>query len=339
MTIRIASLVLSVLLTPPFAAAQAPAGSSAGVPRQLAYAAAGVVEELFVDVPQGHAVALDLRRRADSGAFDQITAGADLAAALTAAMHAVEDDKHLSIKFKADPETPLLTAATALERFRAQRRSGGGTSPFGSPEERRRANYDVKAARHLSGNVGYLELTAFQNGPEPRALVTAAMRLLENVDAMIVDVRGNRGGNQQMVNYLASYFLPADGRELMTIRDRSMTQPMVSRAVETPTRNFENVPLYILTSGKSFSAGEAFPYILQQFGRATIVGETTPGGGRPNAFVELGGGYVLSVSVAASTHPRTGRGWQGTGVIPDVQVPAAEALDAAHRLALEELGR
>ena len=335
MSTRVPSLLLSVLLTASPVAAQAPAG----VPRQLAHAVAGVVEELFVDVPQGSAVAVDLRRRADSGAFDRLGAGAELAAALTAAMHAVEDDKHLNIKFKAGDDSALLTAPAALERFRAQRRSGGGASPFGTPEEQRRANYDVKTVRHLPGNVGYLELTAFQPAPEARALVTAAMRVLENVDAMIVDLRGNRGGAQQMVNYLASYFLPADGRELMTIRNRSMAQPMVSRAVSTPTRNFENVPLYILTSGKSFSAGEAFPYILQQFGRAIIVGETTPGGGRPNAFVEFGGGYVLSVSIAASTHPRTGTGWQGTGVIPDVKVPAAEALDTAHRLALEKLGR
>ena len=313
--------------------------SPATLSRQVAHAAAGVVEELFVDIPQGKAVAADLRRKADAGTFDGVTGGAEVAAALTEAMHTIENDKHLSVRFKAGDTSPVLDAAQALERFRSQQGTGGGVSPFGSPEEQRLANYDVKTARHLPGNVGYLELTAFQMTPEARELVTAALRMLENVDAMIVDMRANRGGGQPAVNYLASYFLPADGRELMSVRSRSMPQPMVSHAVATPTRKFENVPLYILTSGKSFSAGEAFPYILQQFGRATIVGETTPGGGRPNAFVELGGGYVLSVSIAASTHPKTGTGWQGTGVVPDVKVAAADALDTAHTLAVQKLGR
>ena len=313
--------------------------SPASLPRQVAHATAGVVEELFVDVAQGKAIAADLRRKAEAGTFDAVMGGAEMATALTDAMHTVENDKHVNVRFKPGDASPVLTAAQALERFRSQQRTGGGVSPFGTPEEQRLANYDVKAARHLPGNVGYLELTAFQMTPEAREVVTAAMRMLENVDAMIVDMRANRGGGQPAVNYLASYFLPADGRELMTVRSRSMPEPMVSRAVATPTRKFEHVPLYILTSGKSFSAGEAFPYILQQFGRATIVGETTPGGGRPNAFVELGGGYVLSVSIAASIHPRTGTGLQGTGVVPDVKVAAPDALETAHKLALQKLGR
>ena len=327
-----------VLATFTLAAAGEAVRSVATAPRQVAHATAGVVEEMFVDIPQGKAIAADLRSKADAGTFDAVT-GAELATALTDAMHAVENDKHLSVRFKAGDTSPVLEAAQALERFRAQQGPGGGMSPFGTPEDQRRANYDVRTARHLAGNVGYLELTAFQMAPEGRELVTAAMRMLENVDAMIVDMRANRGGSQQGVNYLASYFLPADGRELMSVRSRSMPQPMVSRTTATPTRKFENVPLYILTSGKSFSAGEAFPFILQQFGRATIVGETTSGAGRPNAFVNLGGGYFVSVSIAASTHAKTGTGWQGTGVVPDVKVAAADPLDTAHKLALQKLGR
>ena len=332
-------LLPSLVAATSILAAQVPAAPPSAVTRQIAHAAAGVVEELFVDVPQGKAVAADLRRKADAAVFDRLTPGPDFAAALTESMHAVENDKHLNLRYKAGDDTPVLTSAQALERFRANQTGGTGISPFGTPEDQRRANYDVKAARHLSGNVGYLELTAFQAAPEARETITAAMRMLENVDAMIVDVRGNRGGSQQTVNYLASYFFPADGRDLIAMRNRSMAAPMISRTVATPTRKFENVPLYILTSGKSFSAGEAFPFILQQYGRATIVGETTPGGGRPNAFVNLGAGFMLSVSIAAVEHPKTGTGWQATGVVPDVKVPAGDALDAAHKLALQKLGR
>jgi hypothetical protein len=319
--------------------AQAPRAAGTAIPRQVALAAAGVVEELFVDVLQGQAVAADLRRQAQDGVFDLMAPGPEFAATLTGAMQEVENDKHLNVQFKAGQEGPVFTAAEALERFRASQKSGAGVSPFGTAEEQRQANYDVKAARHLAGNVGYLELTAFQAAPEAREVIAAAMRMLENVDAMIVDMRGNRGGSQQTVNYLASYFFPAGQRDLISMRSRTMAAPMISGTVPTPTRKFENVPLYILTSGKSFSAGEAFPFIMQQYGRATIVGETTPGGGRPNAFVNLGAGFMLSVSVAAVTHPKTGQGWDKTGVVPDVKVLAVDALDAAHRLAREKLER
>ena len=189
----------SLLVTTPVVSAQAPVASPSAVTRQIAHVTAGVVEELFVDIPQGRAVAADLRHKADTGEFDRLAPGPEFAAALTDTMQRVENDKHLNLRFKAGDQSPVLTVAQALERFRANQ-GGTGISPFGTPEDQRRANYDVKTARHLTGNVGYLELTAFQSAPEARDVITAAMRMLENVDAMMIEVRGNRGGSQQTVN-------------------------------------------------------------------------------------------------------------------------------------------
>ncbi|MGI8691709.1 MAG: S41 family peptidase [Geodermatophilaceae bacterium] len=39
--------------------------------------------------------------------------------------------------------------------------------------------------------------------------------------------------------------------------------------------------MYVLTSGATFSGGEALAYDLQQLGRATVVGERTRGGAHP----------------------------------------------------------
>lgn len=51
------------------------------------------------------------------------------------------------------------------------------------------------------------------------------------------------------------------------------------------------------------------------------------------------GGFVLAVPWGRAINPITGTNWEGVGVVPDVAVPADEALETAHRLALERLGR
>jgi len=95
--------------------------------------------------------------------------------------------------------------------------------------------------------------------------------------------------------------------------------------------------LWILVGPNTASAGESLAYLLQQFGRATVVGERTAGAGHNNVLLPIGGGLVLSVSVGRPIHPRTGKGWEGEGVKPDVGVPAGTALAVAHAAALRRL--
>ncbi|HEX2060852.1 MAG TPA: S41 family peptidase [Thermoanaerobaculia bacterium] len=305
--------------------------------RQAAEVAAALVEEMFVFPDQAKKIADHLRSRAAAGAFDAVPYGPELAKALTDAMHAVEDDKHVNVRYRVeDASQPLLTVQEALERLRKMRGEGGGGAPR-SAEMQKRDNYGVRAVEHLPGNVGYLRIDGFHDIGVARDTIAAALKVLENADAMIIDLRQNRGGSNTSVAYLASHFLPPDHRVLTTRRLRGESEPDHSRVVETPTRRFENVPLYILTSNETFSAGEAFAYILQQYGRATTIGETTKGGGRPNAFMPLGGGLTLSVSIASVEHPKTGRSWQGVGVIADVKTPVADALEVAQRTAREKL--
>ncbi|MBC7788868.1 MAG: S41 family peptidase, partial [Anaerolineae bacterium] len=96
-------------------------------------------------------------------------------------------------------------------------------------------------------------------------------------------------------------------------------------------------PVYLLTSKSTFSAAEGFAYDLQALGRAIIVGEPTGGGAHPYENVKLDEHYVLGLPVSRSVNPITGRNWQGTGVRPDVAVPADSAYTVALRLAHERL--
>jgi C-terminal processing protease CtpA/Prc len=90
----------------------------------------------------------------------------------------------------------------------------------------------------------------------------------------------------------------------------------------------------VLTDGGSASAAEDIPFVLQNLGRAKIVGERTAGAGRNNRFIPAGDGLLVSVSVTRVTDPRSGREWERVGIQPDLAVASEQALAAAHRDAL-----
>jgi hypothetical protein len=100
----------------------------------------------------------------------------------------------------------------------------------------------------------------------------------------------------------------------------------------------DDVELYVLTSGYTFSAAEEFTYNVKNLERGTIVGEVTGGGAHPVAsyvFDDLN--IMVRVSFGRAINPYSGTNWEGTGVQPDIEVPADQALDTAYLDALTKL--
>ena len=86
-------------------------------------------------------------------------------------------------------------------------------------------------------------------------------------------------------------------------------------------------PVFVLTSGQTFSAGEELAYDLQAIHRATLVGDKTRGGAAtilPQRLEARGGRCACRPARARST-PLTHANWEGTGVVPDVAARAAAA--------------
>lgn len=92
----------------------------------------------------------------------------------------------------------------------------------------------------------------------------------------------------------------------------------------------------MLTSSRTFSAAEEFTYDLQAQKRATVVGETTLGGGHFTEGFMLNPHLVAFVPIAKAMNPITKTSWDGVGVHPDVSVKAKQALDTAYVMALEK---
>jgi len=93
----------------------------------------------------------------------------------------------------------------------------------------------------------------------------------------------------------------------------------------------------VLTSSATFSGGEELAYDLQQLGRATVIGETTGGGAHPRIGRRMHPHLELTVPTGRPVSPKSGTNWEGVGVIPDIPVAAAQALDVALEHALRAI--
>jgi C-terminal processing protease CtpA/Prc len=122
--------------------------------------------------------------------------------------------------------------------------------------------------------------------------------------------------------------------------DEFSTQEFWANDPEVPGRKYGGTkPVYVLTSGVTFSAAEEFTYNLKALKRATIVGEPTGGGAHPTRGEPIDDQFSIGVPFARSVNPITMTIWEGTGVTPDVTVPAALALVTAMRLFAQKARR
>jgi hypothetical protein len=274
---------------------------------------AGLVAERYVFPVEGERIAEHLRARLWEGAYEGL-ALETLCRRLTVDLQSVNGDRHLN----AHP-TP----------------ADGGERPdpaalrLRQAEEARQQNHGFKKVEILPGNVGYLELEGFAPAEVAGETAVGAMSFLANVDALVIDLRRNGGGDPSMIQLLCSYFF-AERTLLNTFewRGREGREEYWTTA-EVAGRKLADVPLFVLTSSGTFSAAEEFAYDLRCLERARLVGARTGGGAHPGEFHPVAGVLRVFVPAGRAINPITGTNWEGVGVEPHVDVPAEEALDVA----------
>jgi C-terminal processing protease CtpA/Prc len=164
------------------------------------------------------------------------------------------------------------------------------------------------------------------------------MNYLAHADAIIIDLRENGGGDPKMIALVSTYLFskPTHLNDLWERKSNTTQQYWTLPYV--PGNRLEDKPAYVLTSKRTFSGAEEFSYNLKNLKRATIVGETTGGGAHPVRGQRIDDHFIIGVPFARAINPISKTNWEGTGVEPDVKVPAAEALATAQKLAIEKLG-
>ena len=199
-------------------------------------------------------------------------------------------------------------------------------------------NFGIRRVERLDGNVGYLDLHRVADPANAGPAIQAAMELVGGTYALIVDLRKNGGGSPGGVTVWCSYLLPEEPAHLNDIfsADTGETRQFWSLPYVPGTRYVDR-PVYVLTSRRTFSGGEDFCYTLQALGRAELIGETTGGGAHPTRGFPISQAVHIGIPFARSINPVTGTNWQGTGVVPDIAVPEAEAYDVAYARALQHV--
>jgi len=198
-------------------------------------------------------------------------------------------------------------------------------------------NFMFKKVELLPGNIGYLPFNIFvEHVKDAKPIIASALGFLANSSAIIIDLRENTGGEPEMVSQLESYFFK-EKTLLNVIINRSNKDTAFYYADPAKTDGLTlSMPMYILTSKKTFSGGEDFTYGMQQAKRATIVGEVTGGGAHPTNPFSVGQGFLVQIPFARSSNPVTKTDWEGTGVIPDIKVESSKALIKAQELIFRE---
>ena len=267
-----------------------------------------------------------IRERVDKKEYDQITSAKQFSTTLTKDLQAVSNDKHLRVRYSHSPipERGPRREPTAEER-----------------EQRKRdlnwMNHGFVKVERLRGNIGYLEFLNFADEELGADTVAASMNFVNGTDALIIDLRGNGGGNPAMVALICSYLFGPEPVHLNDLywREGDRTDQFWTRK-EVAGKRYLNKDVYVLTSKRTFSGAEEFTYNLKNLKRATIIGETTGGGAHPGGMFRLSPNFGAFIPTGRAISPITKTNWEGTGVTPDVAVPAEQALVVARLMALKK---
>ena len=280
--------------------------------------------ELYVFPDTATKMAVSLRERQKKGEYDKFDEGTAFAGELTEHLQAISHDKHLRVDcvpFVLPKDEPPEERKNDPQR-RAQLQQ---------------MNCGFEKVERLDSKIGYVKFNIFGEPEICGEKVTEIMKSLDGVGAIIFDVRDNHGGESEMIAFISSYLFKARTHlNDMWERKGNKTTESWTRP-DVPGRKFIDQPVYVLTSNRTFSAAEEFTYNLKNLKRATIVGETTGGGAHQTWRHRLDDHFSIGVPFARSINPITKTNWEGTGVEPDVKVPADKALDEAKKMAIEQI--
>ncbi|HWC16474.1 MAG TPA: S41 family peptidase [Terriglobales bacterium] len=285
-------------------------------------AASANLRQHYFDHDAAEKTAGTLLMQEKRGDYDRVTDGAIFARLLTTELRDLSHDRHLVVVYNriSTPQHPPTPTAESLARYR---------------KAMQQQNCTFEDVRILSHNIGYLKLNSFPDALICGTTATAAMARLNHADAIIFDLRDNRGGSPNMVKLIASYLFNHpeylyNPKENTT--DQSWTVPVAgSRLV--------NKPAFVLTSEITLSAAEQFTFNLKMLKRATVVGETTGGAAHAGVYYRIDDHFGMGIPETKSINPFSNTDWEGTGVEPDVRTHAADALRRAEGLSAAQINR
>jgi len=266
------------------------------------------------------------------GNYSTITDAVVFSERLTSDLQSVSKDKHIRVRL--NPEYIKQVKESQSKS------TDSNEMPSAMLEQLKMRNYGFKEIKILDGNIGYIDLRNFESPKFAGETAVAAMNFVSNCNALIIDLRRNGGGSPEMIQLITSYLFGAEPVHLNNFYFRPTNENTQTWTLPYITgKRRPDMDVYVLTSNVTFSAAEEFTYNLKNLKRATIIGETTGGGANPGGNEIINDRFTIFVPSGRAINPITNTNWEGTGVKPDIEVPASDALFIAQQKALEKLAQ
>lgn len=146
--------------------------------------------------------------------------------------------------------------------------------------------------RVLEGHIGYIAVNSFGEDVATQFGKQALALQEKGVDCWIIDLRNNSGGYTKAAMELLGYFIGDKSAYIMKARGNlGIVDTAVKQAFTMEG------PIVLLINGYTASASEITSAALKDYGKATVIGETTYGSGRVKALIPLSNGDYLKMSV------------------------------------------
>ncbi|MGB0757133.1 MAG: S41 family peptidase [Patescibacteria group bacterium] len=167
---------------------------------------------------------------------------------------------------------------------------------------------------NIDNHTAYIKVSYFNQDTEVQFKEVVREVIEMQPDNIILDVRNNPGGFLEIAVGIASYWVDDDAIVLERFSD--------GREVEYKSRGraiFEDIPTVVLVNGGSASASEIVAGALQDYGKATVIGQTTFGKGSVQDLIELKDGSSVKITIAKWLTPN-GRTIEQEGIEPNYNI-------------------
>jgi carboxyl-terminal processing protease len=167
----------------------------------------------------------------------------------------------------------------------------------------------------LVPGIPVLRISGFNKGTADQfgAAMATLMSASKPPHAMVLDLRGNRGGILRQAVLVADSLLPSGEIVQAQGRDPDATQNFKAEGSDLTN----GIPLAVLVDGQTASAAEILAAALADNGRAVVIGSETLGKGLVQTITSLPDGGELFITWSRVLAPR---GWpvQSMGVMPQL---------------------
>lgn len=174
---------------------------------------------------------------------------------------------------------------------------------------------NVSAYVEYDGSTAIVTVTRFDNDTGTMVQSFAKDFAKKGVKKVILDLRGNGGGYVSAAQDLLSLWI--DGDTILLQKSKHFGDSDMKAG--NGKAILAGMKTVVLVNASTASASEIVAGALQDYGKATIVGETTYGKGVVQQLYDLNGGSKLKVTTASWYTPKD-RSINKTGIEPDVKV-------------------